>query len=258
MLLSTPVFAAAAATLLVGTTTAQDPAGGWMAYAVGQVPDGVERITHLEMRWKVSQDPRPSQAFFSPWFGMDPADNLNLIQPVNPWGGGQWSMYTEYFQWSPEHNSNSPQQSVKAGQTLHGYLTYMPFFDSYNLTQTVEETGATSHQVVRCQNKKKYNLPYIVYEKLFPCGDYPPDEAVIFTNITIECDNKDCTNDVKWTPMVKDANCDMAAKIIDPKTISITWNTNAASKYDNFTQAELFELNNHGWAKTLNLAKKEQ
>eukprot|EP01052_Picozoa_sp_SAG31_P059281 SAG31_NODE_18601_length_630_cov_0.772128_1_plen_36_part_10 len=36
---------------------------------------------------------------------MDPADNLNLIQPVNPWTGRSWSAYTEYFQWSPEHNS---------------------------------------------------------------------------------------------------------------------------------------------------------
>ena len=27
---------------------AQDPADGWMAYAVGAVPSGVERITRLE------------------------------------------------------------------------------------------------------------------------------------------------------------------------------------------------------------------
>ena len=56
---------------------------------------------------------------------MDPDDNLNLIQPVNPWGGGEWSMYTEYFQWRPTHNSNSRQQPVEAGQTLHGSLVYV-------------------------------------------------------------------------------------------------------------------------------------
>ena len=54
---------------------------------------------------------------------MDPSDNLNLVQPVNPWSGSSWSMYTEYFQWSPTHNSNSRQHSVEAGQTLHGQLT---------------------------------------------------------------------------------------------------------------------------------------
>ena len=26
--------------------------------------------------------PRQSNSFYSPWFGMDPPDNLNLLQPV--------------------------------------------------------------------------------------------------------------------------------------------------------------------------------
>ena len=41
-------------------------AGGWMAYAVGQVPAGVERITKLEMTWVVSggtEDPIHGSAF---------------------------------------------------------------------------------------------------------------------------------------------------------------------------------------------------
>ena len=33
-------------------------------------------------------------------------------------------------------------------------------------------------------------------------------------------------------------------------TISITWNTNAKSKYDKLSQQELFELNFKGWATT--------
>ena len=107
----------------VAVAAAQDPANGWIAYAVGEVPAGKGRITSLEMTWKVSENPSRGNAFFSPWFGMDPQDNLNLIQPVNPWGGSSSSMYTEYFQWSPEHNSNSPQEPVSAGQTLHGALT---------------------------------------------------------------------------------------------------------------------------------------
>jgi hypothetical protein len=138
---------------------AGDPAGGWMAYAVGQIPAGVQRITKLEMTWVVaggSQDPAHGRAFYSPWFGMDPADNLNLIQPVNPWSGSSWSMYTEYFQWSPEDNRNSHQVMVKAGQTLHGSLNYLPLIDAYNLSQRVVETGAISTQIVKCQNGKKY------------------------------------------------------------------------------------------------------
>eukprot|EP01097_Dermamoeba_algensis_P007324 TRINITY_DN461_c0_g1_i4.p1 TRINITY_DN461_c0_g1~~TRINITY_DN461_c0_g1_i4.p1 ORF type:complete len:147 (+),score=24.27 TRINITY_DN461_c0_g1_i4:59-499(+) len=114
---------------------AQDPADGWMAYAVGAVPEGTKRITRFEAKWKVGASPSEGEAFFSPWFGMDPADNLNLIQPVNPWSGSGWSMYTEYYEWDTGYNSNSDSYDVNSGQTLHGTLVYIPSTDSYNLTQ---------------------------------------------------------------------------------------------------------------------------
>jgi hypothetical protein len=235
----------------IALVNAQDPADGWMAYAVGEVPSDTDRITKMEMTWKVSENPdSDTDAFFSPWFGMDPEDNLNLIQPVNPWLGNGWAMYTEYFQWSPEDNSNSRQHSVEPGQTLTGSLIYNENDDSYLLNQTILETGVSSHQIVKCQNGKKFKLPYVVYEKLFPCRDYPPDGVVTFTDINIECDGKDCTEDVKWESKVKDANCDMKANIISPTSISITWDTSMASKYDNYTKNELFQLNSHGWAKS--------
>jgi hypothetical protein len=44
-------------------------------------------------------------------------------------------MYTEYFQWSPEDNSNSKSHTVKSGQTLHGSLDYDASSDSYTLSQ---------------------------------------------------------------------------------------------------------------------------
>ena len=232
----------------LATAAAQDPAGGWMAYAVGQVPSGTDRITQLDMTWQVGADPNPTNAFFSPWFGMDPADNLNLIQPVNPWLGENWAMYTEYFQWSPEHNSNSNQHTVQAGQHLKGSLIYNSASDSYLLNQTIVETGVSSTQHVKCQSGKKFNLPYVVYEKTFPCGDYPPDGVVTFTDIYIECDGKDCTTETTWESKVKDANCAMKANIISPQSISITWDTSLPSKYDNYTRNELVELNAHGWA----------
>ena len=187
-------------------------------------------------------------------------------------------MYTEYFQWSPEDNRNSHQVPCKSGQTLHGSLDYMPLLDAYNLTQRVVETGAISTQIVKCQSGKKYTLPYVrtcpavlfvvfciaytsvaccnryvVYEKVFPCKMYPPEEKVTFTDIVAECDGKDCTSSIVWSPMVKDANCEMAAHIAaGGKEISITWSTSVASKYDNMTATELYDLNMHGaWAKNL-------
>lgn len=235
---------------------AQDPATGWMAYAVGDVPDSVERITKLQMTWKVGADPKVSRAFFSPWFGMDPDDNLNLIQPVNPWSRTSWSMYTEYYQWSPTHNSNSKSFSCSAGDTLTGLVEYDEKTDSYTLTQTNLDTGDVSSQVVEAQNGKAYRVPYVVYEKTFPCADYPPDENVTFYDIFAECDGADCTDDIEWRAEIKDDNCDMAATIIDSRTISITWDTSLSSKYDGLTDAELFDLNFHGpWATKLSLTR---
>lgn len=236
---------------LLFLVSAQDPAEGWMAYAVGTLPSNYERITRLEMTWTVGKNPTPSDSFFSPWFGMDPADNLNLIQPVNPWTSDSWSMYTEYFQWSPEDNSNSDQYSVQEGQTLHGALVYEASSDSYTLTQTIVETGETSSQVVKCQNGKKFTVPYVVYEKTFPCSTYPPDQIVTFRNIIIECDGKDCNKEVKWNARVKDDNCEMKA-VIDEEanTISIKWNVNAVSKYDSMGRKALLEKNFNGWATT--------
>ena len=232
-----------------------------MAYAVGDISStNAERITRLEMTWTVGEEPTKSSAFFSPWFGMDPDDNLNLIQPVNPWsgsrfGGGSWSAYTEYYQWSPTHNSNSASFSVASGNTLHGSLIYDESTDSYTLTQECLETGDSSSQVVKAQSGKKYTIPYVVYEKTFPCADYPADEIVTFRDIIMECDGKDCTKDVVWNEMVKDDNCEMAAHVSDDNSeISITWNTKASSKYDSMSRQELFDMNYHGnWALAMDL-----
>jgi len=235
---------------------AQDPAHGWMAYAVGSVPSSVERITRLEMTWTVGAKAKWSFAFYSPWFGMDPADNLNLLQPVNPWGGRSWSMYTEYYQWKPSHNSNSQSYSVEAGQTLHGSIEYVEATDSYTITQTIVETGQSSSQVVEAQNGKKYVVPYVVFEKTFPCKDYPPDGNLAFRNIIVECDGQDCTSDVSWTTDVVDDNCNMRATVdkanlaYDSNEISISWDTTSASKYDNHTVSELLMLNSGGWGKS--------
>ena len=156
--------------LLCCRVSAQDPASGWMAYAVGEIPAGKERITRLEMTWEISGEADHSRAFYSPWFGMDPDDNLNLIQPVNPWTGSSWSFYTEYYQWKPTHNSNSDSYPAKGGQTLHGSLIYDASSDSYFLNQTLVDTGVSSTQTVPCQDGKKYTVPYGTSSHCFLSG----------------------------------------------------------------------------------------
>jgi len=168
-------------------------------------------------------------------------------------------MYTEYFQWSPEHNSNSRQERVAAGQHLHGSLVYNAATDAYTLTQEVVETGAKSTQIVKCQSGKKYVLPYVVYEKVFPCADYPSDQIVTFTDIVAECDGKDCKSDIKWAAQNKDnKHCGMMAHISgDNNNISITWNNNGemAAPFRDMSEAQLYDFNMNGWAKGLNITR---
>ena len=61
-------------------------------------------------------------------FGIETSDNLNLIQPVNPWTGNQWEIYNEYFQWKPTHNENSRSHVTYPGDLIYGSVT----FDSQN------------------------------------------------------------------------------------------------------------------------------
>jgi hypothetical protein len=67
----------------------------------------------------------------------------------------------------------------------------------------------------------------VVYEKVAPCGDYPPDGIVTFNDLTLEC-NGTVVADPGWTTAYVEDVCDNRAKVVDPKTIQITWNTKAA------------------------------
>ena len=73
-----------------------------------------------------------------------------------------------------------------------------------------------------------------------------------FRDISVECDGKDCTSQVKWEAKVKDPNCNMAAHVDTPGEISITWDTTMASAFDNLTLDELTALNSRsGWGDAL-------
>merc|ERR1712107_688750 len=84
---------------------------------------------------------------------------------------------------------------------------------------------------------EKFVVPYVVYEKVFSCYTYPGDGKVSFRNIIVECDGKDCTQDVQWEARIKDDNCNMRAHVdsaslpSDSNEISITWDVNARSPY---------------------------
>jgi len=223
----------AIAAAIVGLVAAQDPPQGWMAYARAECPAGT-RLTKFTANWDVGAQPQASEAFYSPWFGTDPADNLNLLQPVNPWLGNQWVIYTENFNWSPESNYNSPQQPTSAGHTLLGEIKFNgEQAQTYLIKQTDTTSGVSSQQTRPVQKNwdgsyKNFTILYIVYEKVWPCQYYPPDGKVTFKNIVVECNDAPFTP--TWTTHHVDQNCDMEAHVESPTQVSITWNTQSKNQ----------------------------
>jgi hypothetical protein len=66
-----------------------------------------------------------------------------------------------------------------------------------------------------------------VFEKVAPCGDYPPDEKVTFNDIQIYCDYK-LLADPQWTTAYVDDVCNNRAHVVNASTIEITWSITAA------------------------------
>jgi len=213
---------------IAARVVAQDPAEGWLGYAMGVNPAGTGIITHMEAKWKVGQNPVVGGAFFSPWFGIEASDNLNLLQPVNPWVGDSWQIYNEYFQWSPEYNYNSDSNTVNPGDVLFGSVDYDESAQSYNLYHSDMTTGWSVNSTIQIQqddqgNYKQYTIAYVVYEKDADCNQYPPDGSVTFYDIVLAYGGKVVTP--QWTTGIVDDVCNNRAKVIDSNTIEITWDT---------------------------------
>lgn len=53
---------------------------GWLGYAAATSPTGKGRITYAEAYWTNGGVPSRGGAFYSPWFGIEASDNLNILQ----------------------------------------------------------------------------------------------------------------------------------------------------------------------------------
>jgi len=226
-------FIAIAAAVVLATAAgvaAQDPAPGWLAYAMATHSG---RLTHMEAKWKVLGTPAEGGAFYSPWFGIESYDNLNLIQPVNPWTGDGWQMYIEYFQWSPEYNFDSDMNSVNTGDVLWGRVDWVAENSSYNVAHTDMNSGWSVEASIPAQTDdsgqpKNFNISYLVFEKDADCSQYPPEGIVTFYDIAISYDGKTITP--QWTTGIVDDVCNMRAHVVSPTEVTITWSTSATRK----------------------------
>jgi hypothetical protein len=133
-------------------------------------------------RWTVGGIPAQGGAFYSPWLGIEASDNLNLIQPVNPWVGNGWSQYIEYYQWEPTYNYDSNMNPANPGDVLHGVVTFNPANQSYTIVHTNLNSGWSVEANIDVQKKrgggyKNYTIVYIVFEKPAACNQYPPEAS---------------------------------------------------------------------------------
>ena len=109
--------------LLLGCVLGQDPAQSWLGYAKAVQSNHTSQdiITKIEVYWTNPSNPTRDGCRFCPWFGIETSDNYNLIQPVNVWdnsGRPDWIVMNEYFQWHPEHDTQSRTVSTSAGDTI--------------------------------------------------------------------------------------------------------------------------------------------
>ena len=220
------------AALVAVCAFAQDPQTNWLSYATASCPAGT-RITSFSGEWDVPGSPQPSSASYSPWIGVETSDNLNLLQPVNPWLGSGWSFYTEYYQWSPTYNSNSNQVETNSGNRLQGSIVYNgDSQQSYTINQVDATAGTSSSQTIPVQQNnmgqyKNYSILYVVFEGTAYCQNFPPEQKITFRNLTVECNGVPFTP--SWTTSFVEDVCDFRAHVVNPSTVTMTWNTAGTS-----------------------------
>jgi hypothetical protein len=196
---------------------------------MGTYPKGI--LTYIEAKWRVPNEPEVGGAFYSPWFGIEASDNLNLIQPVNPWIGDHWEMYNEYFQWVPENNINSDSHDVQPGDVLFGSVTYNPKTHSYTMFHKDLTDGWSVSTTIPIQRDpdtgfhKNFTIAYFVMEKEWDCNQYPVDGIVTFYDIKVYYDNKQVKP--TWTTGIVDDVCNCRAKILNSTALQITWDTSS-------------------------------
>eukprot|EP01084_Bolivina_argentea_P084854 153413_1 len=216
--------------VVVAVVSCQDPGKTWLSYAKAVDPENRTNviITRMEAYWIVGNIPKTLECYFTPWFDIETSDNSNELQPVNPCHNGQWELYNEYFQYNPIYNKNSEMHFVKPGDIIHGVITYNgDSKQSYKMHLTDLTDGWSVNTTIKVQQLengkyKKYTYAYIVFEhQCSYCSDYPPENEIIFYNISIYYNNSKVIP--KWTTGHVIDYCNNRAHILNESSIKITW-----------------------------------
>jgi hypothetical protein len=218
---------------------AQDPGPNWIVYAKATCPRPDQMITKMSAKWIIpenGEDMTEQNEFWTPWFGIETTDNLNLLQPVTCWGPDSWTLSTEYFQWTPDYNFNSEFVTVSTGNLCYGEVVYLP--PGKNSTEPQyrvsmgsgdSQSSASTWQIAPIQidsktgARKNYTNAYVVFEHPFhKCHKYPKSDKMEFFDIVLECNGQRVV-DPKWTTGEVKRVCDFEAHVVNASRIKFTW-----------------------------------
>lgn len=210
---------------------AQDPAPSWLAYAATKCPFEHQKITFMSASWTVPPlPPLSDNVYFTPWFGIETSDNLNLLQPVNPWNGSNWQIYPEYYQWVPSNNVQpAVLPATQPGARIRGHVTFNGVDAQSYIVSIADSLGTTLNMTVDVQRGsdgkfKQFTNAYVVFEHHAHCSLFPPSRHLQFDGIHIHCDGHEVTPHWRVAKMEGDI-CNMTARIVERDAIEFTWST---------------------------------
>jgi hypothetical protein len=216
---------------------AQDPASSWLAYAAYTDPQN-RPITSLSTSWIVPSNPKTSIGSNAPgwWFGVQTAKgNGALIQPILAYGytGSVYSIFNGVYDWTDRSWHTSKEvYTVVPGDNITSSVTFVPSTNSYVMYIASANLGksiTTSYTIETKQTATESQAFFVLEHQPRTCAAYPTNGVCTFENIVLTVDNAVVTP--SWTAQTYKPACDSQVKIVDPKTITFTWNPAAGADF---------------------------
>ena len=219
--------------LFAAVATAPDPSGGWLSYALYEA-NATDIITKLSCTMTVPADPLHRGAEPAFWFGVQTHKGDGaLVQPIQAkWLGGEWDMFHEIFDWVTHHDSASEHYAVPAGDKVWAEVTYKASDNSYDMAMTSAKTGQSvsyNYKLNHRQHATEATAYFVLEHQPRSCNQLPPNGIVTWSNISMEVNYEAVASPV-FKAMQESPTCGSKVEIVDPKTITLTWDVKEAKE----------------------------
>lgn len=152
------------------------------------------------------------------------------MQPIQAkWLGSQWEMFHEIFDWTTGRDSASSHFAVPAGDSVWAEVTYKAADNSYDMAMTSAKTGKSvsfNYKLQRRQHATESTAYFVLEHQPRECGQLPPNGIVTWSNISVEVNYATVPAPVFVAKQEQPA-CSSKVEIVDPMTITLTWDASA-------------------------------